>query len=298
MIERYLTAKDDQGHVIQRGQRVQTLLPLLRNIVLIVIAVMVALTVLSELGVDTGPLIAGAGILGLAVGFGAQTFVKDVITGFFILVEDAVAVGDLVEVGGHRGKVEAMSIRSIQLRDLEGNVHRVPFSEVTSTVNRSKVFSYAFFDIGVAYRESVDRCMDVIRSVGDELRADPVFGPDTLEPIDVMGVQSFADSAVVIRARIKVLPGRQLAVQRAFNRLIKNRFDAEGIEIPFPHRTIYFGVDQHGAAPPAHLRIRRDDPPATVDAPPASAQIEDQAAEGTSNTDEDVSCRSGTKRDE
>jgi moderate conductance mechanosensitive channel len=258
VIERYLTARDDQGNVIHRGQRVQTLLPLLRNIVLIVTAVMVALTVLSELGVDTGPLIAGAGILGLAVGFGAQTFVKDVITGFFILVEDAVAVGDLVEVGGHRGKVEAMSIRSIQLRDIRGDVHRVPFSEVTSTVNRSKVFSFAFFDVGVAYREDVDHCMNVIREVGNSLRDDPVFAPDILENIEIMGVESFDDSAVTIRSRIKVRAGKQRGIQRGFNRLLKNRFDADGIEIPFPHRTIYFGVDSHGDAPPAHLRIHRD----------------------------------------
>lgn len=258
MIERYLSATDAEGHVIQRGQRVQTLLPLLRNVVLIVIAVMVTLTILSELGVDTGPLIAGAGILGLAIGFGAQTFVKDVITGFFILVEDAVAVGDLVEVGGHRGKVEAMSIRSIQLRDIRGDVHRVPFSEVTSTVNRSKVFSFAFFDIGVAYREDVDHCMNVIREVGDEMRKDAAFASDIIEDIEIMGLESFGDSAIVIRTRIKVKAGKQRGIQRAFNRLLKKRFDAEGIEIPFPHRTIYFGVDSQGEAPPAHIQMLRE----------------------------------------
>ncbi len=256
MIERYLTATDRDGHLIQRGQRAQTLLPLLRNVVLIVIAVMVSLTILAEVGVDTGPLIAGAGILGLAVGFGAQTFVKDVITGFFILVEDTVAVGDLVEVGGHRGKVEAMSIRSIQLRDLRGDVHRVPFSEVTSTVNRSKVFSFAFFEIGVAYREDVDHCMNVIREVGNEMRQEPNFAAEIIDDIEIMGVESFDDSAVVIRARIKVRPGRQLSIKRAFNRLLKKRFDAEGIEIPFPHRTIYFGVDSQGEAPPAHILMQ------------------------------------------
>jgi small-conductance mechanosensitive channel len=265
MIERYLAATDRDGNIIERGQRAQTLLPLLRNVVLIVIAVMVSLTILSEVGVDTGPLIAGAGILGLAVGFGAQTFVKDVITGFFILVEDTVAVGDLVEVGGHRGKVEAMSIRSIQLRDIRGDVHRVPFSEVTTTVNRSKVYSFAFFDIGVAYREDVDHCMNVIREIGGEMRSDANFAADILADIEIMGVESFADSAVVIRSRIKVKAGKQRPIQRGFNRLVKKRFDAEGIEIPFPHRTIYFGVDSQGEAPPAHIRMqepRRAEPPA------------------------------------
>ena len=259
-IERYLAARDATGSLVQRGQRVQTLLPLVRNIVLVVLSVFVVLTILAELGVNIGPLIAGAGIIGLAVGFGAQTFVKDVITGFFILIEDTVAIGDIVVVGGYAGKVEAMSIRSIQLRDLKGEVHRIPFSEVTSTTNRSKVFSFAFFDIGVAYREDVDRCMDVIRQVGAVIREDPTWGLLITEDIEIMGVQSFDDSAVVIRARIKVLPGKQYPVERAFNRLIKNRFDAEGIEIPFPHRTIYFGVDGMGNAPAARSQLERPPP--------------------------------------
>jgi small conductance mechanosensitive channel len=265
LIERYLSATDDRGNVIQRGQRAQTLLPLLRNVVLIVIAVMATLTVLAELGVDTGPLIAGAGILGLAVGFGAQTFVKDVITGFFILVEDAVAVGDIVEVGGHSGKVEAMTIRSIQLRDVRGAVHRVPFSEVTTTTNSSKGFSFAVFNVGIAYREDVDRCMNVIREIGGEMRADAAFAGEILADMEIMGVDSLADSAVIIVARVKVRPGRQYTIQRAFNRLLKKRFDAEGIEIPFPHRTIYFGIDSQGHAPPLHVQMqeaRRARPPA------------------------------------
>ena len=276
-IERYLAARDEEGNIIQRGHRAQTLLPLVRNVVMIVLYVFVILTVLSEFGLNIGPLIAGAGIIGLAIGFGAQTFVKDVITGFFILIEDTVAVGDIVVVGGYTGKVEAMSIRSIQLRDLKGSVHRIPFSEVASTTNHSKIYSFAFFDIGVAYRESVDRCMDVIRQVGAEIREDPEFGPLILEDIDIMGVQSFDDSAVVIRSRLKVLPGKQLGVQRAFNRLIKNRFDAEGIEIPFPHRTIYFGVDGQGKAPAAHV---------LVDGPPRAAENRDEATPRRSGEDE------------
>ncbi|MDA1098551.1 MAG: mechanosensitive ion channel [Proteobacteria bacterium] len=254
-IERYLAARDNDVADVAGGQRALTLLPLLRNVVMIALAVLVALTILSEIGVNIGPLIAGAGIFGLAIGFGAQTFVKDVITGFFILIEDSVGVGDLVVLGGYKGKVEAISIRSIQLRDLQGDVHRIPFSEVTSTTNRSKVFSFAFFDIGVAYREDVDHCMNVIREVGAEMREDQNFGSMIMEDIEVMGVQSFDDSAVIIRARFKVAPGKQLSIQRAFNRLIKNRFDAEGIEIPFPHRTIYFGADSQGNAPSAHVQF-------------------------------------------
>ncbi len=258
-IERYLSTRDNDGNEVERGQRALTLLPLLRNIVMVTLAVLVTLSVLSELGVNIGPLIAGAGIIGLAVGFGAQTFVKDVITGFFILIEDSVAVGDLVVLGDYRGKVEAISIRSIQLRDLKGDVHRIPFSEVTSTTNRSKIFSFASFDIGVAYREDVDHCMNVIREVGDEMRQDENFASMIMEDIEIMGVQSFDDSAVIIRARLKVQPGKQLGVQRAFNRLIKNRFDAESIEIPFPHRTIYFGVDGQGNAPSAHVQLHESE---------------------------------------
>lgn len=283
-IERYLTSHDSEGNEIARGQRALTLLPLLRNIVMVSLAVLVTLTVLSEMGVNIGPLIAGAGIIGLAVGFGAQTFVKDLITGFFILIEDTVAVGDIVILGGYKGKVEAISIRSIQLRDLQGDVHRIPFSEVTSTTNRSKIFSFASFDIGIAYREDVDHCMNVIREVGNEMRKDPKFAPTIMEDIEIMGVQSFDDSAVIIRARLKVLPGKQLGIQRAFNRLIKMRFDAEGIEIPFPHRTIYFGVDGQGHAPPAHIQLDR--PASSREARPKATLTKSPEGEGADLDDD------------
>ncbi len=254
-IERYLDGTDGNGNVVTRSQRVQTLLPLVRNVVFVVLAIMVILTILSELGINIGPLIAGAGIVGLAVGFGAQTMVKDFITGFFILIEDTVAVGDIVQLGSHSGKVEAMSIRSIQLRDVSGQVHRIPFSEVTTTINKSKEFSFATFDVGVGYSENIDRVIEVIRDVGTEMAESDEYAAVIDGPIDIMGVQALADSAVVIRARIRVQPGKQFGLQRAFNRLIKNRFDEEGIEIPFPHRTLYFGEDSSGNAPDARVRL-------------------------------------------
>lgn len=295
-IERYLTGRDRDGNEITRGQRALTLLPLLRNIVMVSLAVLVTLTVLSEMGINIGPLIAGAGIIGLAVGFGAQTFVKDLITGFFILIEDTVAVGDIVVLGGYKGKVEAISIRSIQLRDLQGDVHRIPFSEVTSTTNRSKIFSFASFDIGVAYREDVDHCMNVIREVGDEMRKDPAFAPVIQEDIEIMGVQSFDDSAVIIRARLKVAPGKQLGIQRAFNRLIKIRFDAEGIEIPFPHRTIYFGVDGQGHAPPAHIHL--DQPTPSREARPKATLTKSPEGEGADFDDTPSSSNKNENQDD
>jgi len=253
LIERKLEriAAEDSG----RGTRLLTLLPLARKALLVTLSVMVALTSLSELGVDIGPLLAGAGVAGLAIGFGAQTLVKDLITGVFILVEDSIAVGDYVDVGGHSGTVESLSIRTIRLRDPSGNVHTVPFSEVSTVLNYTRDYGFAMLDVGVAYREDVDAVMEVLRVLGEELQADPDWGPRVLEPIQVLGVQELADSAVVIRARIKTRPGDQWATRREFQRRVKNRFDELGIEIPFPHSTVYFGVDREGRAPAARLRI-------------------------------------------
>ncbi|MDP6389768.1 MAG: mechanosensitive ion channel [Alphaproteobacteria bacterium] len=260
LIQRYLSAADEDGETIERSQRARTLLPLLRNLTMIVLAVLVALTVLSEIGINIGPLLAGAGIFGLAVGFGAQTLVKDVIRGLFILLENSISVGDVISVGGHSGVVEAMSIRSVRLRDVGGVVHLLPFSEVTTVVNMTRDYAYALFDIGVGYREDVDEVMAAIRATGEEIQADPKFAADIIDEIEIMGVQSFDDSAVVIRARLRTKPRKQFAVRRAFNRLLKIRFDALGIEIPYPHQTIYFGEDKHGNAPPLH--IQNDDPEA------------------------------------
>ncbi len=254
-IERYLQATNEDGGEVARSQRIRTLLPLLRNFVLVVLAVIVTLTVLSEVGVNIAPLLAGAGVVGLAVGFGAQTLVKDVITGLLFLIEDAIAVGDVVELGSHSGVVEAITVRSLRLRDVSGTVHQIPFSEVSSIVNMTKDFSYALMDIGVAYRENVDEVIDVIKQVGAELRADPSFGPLIVEDLDVMGLDRFEGSAVVIRARIKTQPVKQWTVRRGFNRLLKQRFDELGIEIPFPHQTVYFGEDKKGRAPAAPVRL-------------------------------------------
>ena len=253
-IERYLNRIDADGTMIARSARTRTLLPMLRNAFLVLLLVMVALIVLSELGVNTGPLLAGAGVVGLAIGFGSQKMVQDVITGAFILFEDTIAVGDVATVGGLTGVVEAMSIRSIRLRDVSGTVHTVPFSSVDTVSNMTKEFSMAVFEVGVAYRENVDDVMTVLRELGAEMRADPDYGPLIIEDMEILGVDAFADSAVIIKARIKTLPIKQWSVMREFNRRMKNRFDALNIEIPFPHQTIYFGVDREGKAPPAFVQ--------------------------------------------
>jgi len=245
-IERYLTRTDSDGNTIERSARIRTLLPLFRKVVFTVLAAMVVLITLSELGINIAPLLAGAGVIGLAVGFGAQTLVKDIITGLFILVEDTIAVGDYVDVGGHEGTVESLSIRTIRLRDPSATVHTVPFSNVGPVLNYTKDFSIVVLNIGVAYRENIDHVMQVVEDLGREVADDPVLSLDLLAPLEVQGLQSFDDSAVVIRARIKVRAGAQWTMKRAFNRRLKNRFDELGIEIPFPQRTVWFAPEKAG----------------------------------------------------
>ncbi len=255
LIDRLLQARDSEGGAVVQSARLRTLLPLARSVTLLVILTVATLAVLAELGVNIAPLLAGAGVVGLAVGFGAQTLVKDVITGAFILFEDSIAVGDYVEVGSHGGTVEAITVRTIRLRDIHGTVHTIPFSSVDSVKNYTKDFAYHVAEIGVAYRENTDDVVKLLREVGDDLRGDPEYADDIIEPMEINGLDRFDDSAVVIRSRLKTRAGAQWRVKREFNRRVKLKFDEEGIEIPFPHTTIYFGEDREGNAPPAHVRI-------------------------------------------
>ncbi len=242
-IERYLRG------VTGGGIRARTLLPLLRKALLVVLTVVVLLTLLSELGIQIAPLLAGAGVVGLAVGFGAQRLVQDVITGFFILVEDAIAVGDVVSVAGMSGAVEDLSIRSIRLRDIAGTVHTIPFSSVGTVSNMTRGFAYFVADIGVGYGEDVDRVAEVCTAIVEEMRAEDRFRYDILEPLEVLGLDRFADSAVIIKARIKTRPIKQWAIGREFNRRMKKRFDELGIEIPFPQRTVHLAGASVGRQP-------------------------------------------------
>ncbi|ALG72009.1 mechanosensitive ion channel protein [Azospirillum thiophilum] len=242
LIEHFLTSTDRNGARIERSARMRTLLPLLRNAFLILLVTMVSLITLSELGVNIAPLLAGAGVVGLAIGFGSQTLVKDIITGLFILFEDSISVGDVVDVGGgHSGVCEAISIRSIRLRDAAGAVHSIPFSSVTTVKNLTKDYSFAVFNVSVAYHEDPDHVIDALVELGKEMEGDPEFAPDILAPLEVMGVDKFADSAIVILARFKTRPIKQWGVQRAFNKRMKKRFDELGIEIPFPHMQVVAG---------------------------------------------------------
>jgi len=251
VIERYLGETDVQV----TSARTRTLLNVARNALLVVITIVSSLMVLSELDVNIAPLLAGAGVIGLAVGFGAQRLVQDVITGVFILFQDLMSVGDVVKLGDTAGLVESLSIRTVRLRDLSGTVHTIPFSAITTVSNLTEDFSYYVFDVGIAYREDVDAVIDLLRQIGSELREDKKIGPLLLDNIEIFGVDAFGDSAVVIKGRLKTLPIQQWTVGRAFNRLLKIRFDEAGIEIPFPHRTLYFGEAKDGSAPAARVQM-------------------------------------------
>ena len=207
----------------------------------IFITLSVLYMILDNFGINMAPLIAGAGIAGLAFGFGGQYLIRDIINGIFILLEGQYHVGDVIKVGEHGGLVESVNLRVTILRDLEGRVIYIPNGEIKSVINMTKEWSRALLSIGVAYKENVDHVMDVIKEIGKEMRRDPNFAKLILDDLQMLGVDSFDDSQVTIRCFIKTLPIKQWDVAREFRRRLKNRFDELGIEIPFPHRTIYWG---------------------------------------------------------
>lgn len=241
-----MSKRKEDEEIQKRAETLSSVVKYVLNIVILVVALMM---ILGEFNVEIGPIIAAAGVLGLAIGFGAQSLVKDVISGFFILLEDQVRVGDVVQIAGKGGLVEKVNLRMIILRDLAGNVHFVPNGETGVVTNMTKEYSRYVFEIGIAYREDVDEVIQVIKEVDEELRNDDEFSKDILEPIEVLGLDQFADSAVVIKARTTTKPIKQWRIGREFNRRLKIRFDAEDIEIPFPHVTLYPGVDKEGKAP-------------------------------------------------
>ena len=239
IIKKKLDSLDDSKDEAQT-QRVNTLFRILKNFVSIAILIVVIMLVLSELGIQIGPLIAAAGVVGLAVGFGAQTLVKDIITGLFIILEGQITIGDIVEVAGHSGRVEAITIRTVRLRDINGHLHVVPFSEVTTVKNITQDQDYHSFEIGVSYNEDVDHVIETIEKVGKDLQKDKNFTSKINGEIEVFGLDKFEDSAIIIKGRIPTIHKQQWAVRREFNRRIKLAFDKSGIEIPFPQTTISY----------------------------------------------------------
>lgn len=218
--------------------RVKTLLPLIRNIVLSVFGLLFGLVIMSEMGLNVAPFLAGAGVLGVAIGFGAQSMVKDFLTGFTIVLEDIIRVGDIASLGGHTGTVEQITLRKVQLRDFAGVVYTVPFSQITTIQNMTKNFSFYVMDISVDYRHDTDHVVEILKGVGEDLRSDPVYSGSILDALEVVGVDRFSDNAVILKARIKTLPIKQWAVGREFNRRMKIAFDKNGIEIPYPQRVL------------------------------------------------------------
>ncbi|MFH7566055.1 mechanosensitive ion channel domain-containing protein [Oceanimonas smirnovii] len=233
--------------------RTQTLLSLFRSALAVLLVTMTVMIALSELGIDIGPLIAGAGVLGLAIGFGAQKLVQDVITGVFIQIENAMNTGDVVTLGGITGTAEKLSIRSVGIRDLSGTYHIIPFSSVDTVSNYMREFAYHVGEYRVSYRENIDEAITHLQNAFDELVADAEQKPYVLDALEVAGVIALADSSVNIRVRIKTAPGMQWAVGRAYNRLVKMHFEQAGIEIPYPQSTVHFEGSRQGMAPALKL---------------------------------------------
>jgi small conductance mechanosensitive channel len=248
--------------LLQRGKddaeaqkRTATLSGVIRWVLRTTIILVAALMILDKLGVQIGPVIAAAGIVGLAVGFGAQNLVQDVIAGFFILLEDQIRVGDVVSLNDKGGLVERITLRMIVLRDLAGSVHYFRNGQISVITNMTKEYSFYVFDIGVAYREDVDEVIKVVRQVDEELRQDSAFKDDILAPIEILGLDKFDSSAVVIKARTKTKPILQWKIGREFNRRLKRKFDELGVEIPFPHITLYPGKDKKGNSPALTIEV-------------------------------------------
>jgi small-conductance mechanosensitive channel len=226
---------------IETEKRLATLGNLMRKAALVAVVLTSLMMILKEVGMDIAPIIAGAGIVGLAVGFGAQNLVRDIISGFFMILENQIRVGDVGEINGTGGLVEEINLRTIVIRDLGGVVHIFPNGTINTLSNMSKGWSRYVVDVGVAYKENVDDVMKVLGEIGEGLSNDQHFGPFILEPLQILGVDDFGDSQVTIKCMIKTLPLKQWEVGRELRRRIKNIFDEKGIEIPFPHLSVYFG---------------------------------------------------------
>ncbi|MFP4168138.1 MAG: mechanosensitive ion channel family protein [Desulfonatronovibrionaceae bacterium] len=242
-LEKHLMDKQvpDGDVPTESSKRINTLMRLIRQGAVILLWAIVLLIIFDHIGVKIGPILAGAGILGLAVGFGAQNLVRDVISGFFLILENQIRVGDVAIVNGTGGVVERINFRTTILRDLSGVVHIFPNGTITTLSNMTNEWSAYVFEISVAYKEDVNQVIELIHSVGAEIRNDPEYGPLILEDVEVFGLDKLADSGVVVKGRIKTKPIMQWKVGREFLRRVKMLFDEKGIEIPFPHTTVYFG---------------------------------------------------------
>ncbi|WP_163716737.1 mechanosensitive ion channel family protein [Mangrovibacterium lignilyticum] len=228
---------------LEAEKRLNTLMGIVKKGATIIVWTLFIMIFLKKINIEIGPILAGAGILGLAVGFGAQELVRDFITGFFILLENQIRTGDVAIINGTGGLVEKIELRTITLRDLSGVVHIFQNGKINTVSNMTKGWSAMVFDIGVAYKENLNKVMKIMKDVADELQKDPQFKDRILEPMEIFGLDSFGDSALIIKGRIKTRPIEQWNVGREYNKRLKEAFDEHRIEIPFPHRTIYWGEE-------------------------------------------------------
>lgn len=235
LISRLRRTLQERQDSAEDARRIHTLSRVIRYVVTVAVTVVTGIVILGEFGISVAPILGAAGVVGIALGFGAQSLVKDYFTGFFLLLENQIRIGDIVEAGGKAGVVEELTLRYLRLRDYSGNVHYVPNGAISVVTNMSLGFAYAVIDAGIAYGEDIDRAIAVMRSVGEALRQDDDFAGRIVEALEIAGVENWGESAVVIRCRFKVAPLEQWTVRRAFLRRLKMAFDREGIEIPFPH---------------------------------------------------------------
>jgi small conductance mechanosensitive channel len=258
-LQRHL-AKLQRDAQMARSARLRTLLPLLRSALLISVTVVAGLMVLSEIGVNIAPLLAGAGIIGVAIGFGSQKLVQDLINGIFLLLENAMQVGDVVKVSGLSGVVESLSVRTIRLRSEDGSVHVIPFSSVATVTNMTKDYSRAVIAVGVAYKEDFEQVVGTLKAIAKEMRAEPAWQSIILDDLEVWGLDQFGESSVTIKCRIMCTPFGRWSVVREFNRRMKQRFDEMGIEIPVPHRKLVIEgtLPAQPTLPPARVEAQEE----------------------------------------
>lgn len=237
-ISRLLQHSARRSRDLRRAAQMRTLVPVLSGVMHSLVAVIALMMVLSEIGLDVGPLLAGAGILGIAIGFGAQSLVKDFLTGVFFIVEDIVSVGDIVRIGDSGGLVEAMTLRTIRLRDFDGTLHIFPYGEAQVVHNMTKAFSFYVFNLSIAYSADISKALQLMHETGEQMRHEPPYQDAILEPLEVVGVDGLSDNGVKLKARFKTKPAQQWTVGREYLKRIKLAFDANGVEIPFPQLKI------------------------------------------------------------
>lgn len=257
LVARRIEALIERRHAdIEYKKRASTLGRVILWLLRVVVIAVASMTLLEQFGLAIGPALTAAGVVGVAMAFGAQNIVQDFLSGFFILIENQIRVGDVVKINDQSGLVEQINLRMVVLRDYAGNVIYLRNGKIDVVTNMTKDYSYAVFNVSVAYREDVDEVIKVLKAIDEDLRHDPEFKDDILAPLDVAGLDSFGDSAIIIKARTMTRPIQQWRIGREFNRRMKKKFDELNIEMPYPHQTVYFGKDKQGTAPPVNVEMK------------------------------------------